>query len=254
MALNYETLSWNIRISLKLINISSQKNHIKQLLEIIAALRGDRNHNRVATPFLWIKVEVSCKLSLGAVDVRTFLINLINRNNNLRISCLGKLNRLCGLRLHAIIRRDDNHNDICKHCTVLTNCRESLMTRSIEEGNLTILILHLISGDMLGNTTSLTFNRLLLEKRIKQSSLTVIDVTHHRYYRWTKFCILRKLALCTRQFCRILFAFKTNIRKTELFGHNLSRLNIEALINRRHNAILKKLTNQMCNRYAEGVR
>ena len=191
MALNYETLGRDVRISLELIDIGGQKNHIKELLEVIATLCRDRNHNSIAAPFLWVKIEIGRKLRLSAINVCAFLINLIDSNDNLCVSCLGKLNCLCSLRFHTIIRCDNNHDDISKHRTVLANCRESLVARSIKEGNLAILIFHLISRNMLSNTTSLTFNCLFLEKRIEQSSFTVVDVTHHCHHWWAKLCIFR---------------------------------------------------------------
>ena len=162
MAFNHKTFSRNICICLKLINIGRQQNHIKQLVEILTSLCRNRHHNRITTPFFWIEIKLSRKLRLGQLNIRAFLINLVNRNNNLRICRLSKLNCFRRLWLYAIIRRNDNYDNIRKHCTVLTNRRKGLVARRIKKSNLALFVFHLVGRNMLRNTTSLALDSLFL--------------------------------------------------------------------------------------------
>ena len=67
---------------------------------------------------------------------------------------------LLGGRHHRVVGCDDDDGDICNLSTTGTHSSKGLVTRGIQEGNLsTILQFHVVSTDVLGNTTSLTSNQ-----------------------------------------------------------------------------------------------
>ncbi len=64
------------------------------------------------------------------------------------------------------------------------------MTRGVDKGDCSVdaVVLHvyLVGPDVLGDPTCLIGNHVRLADRVEQPGLTVIDVTHHRHYRWAR--------------------------------------------------------------------
>ena len=72
-------------------------------------------------------------------------------------------------RHNAVVGSNNDDGDICYLSTTGTHSRECLVTRSIQERNaMTILQLHIVSTDVLGDTTSLTSNHVGVADMVEQ--------------------------------------------------------------------------------------
>ena len=102
------------------------------------------------------------------------------------------LNRFNGLRHQAIIGGNNQDHDIGYRCTALAHLREGFMARCIKERNQrSVLRLHLIGTDMLGNAASFAGDDIGTAQRIEQRRFTVIDMAHHSDDRRTRLSTFR---------------------------------------------------------------
>jgi len=91
------------------------------------------------------------------------------------------------LRHDTIVGCYNNNSDICYFCSTSTHSRKGFMTRCIQESNTTaVRQLHIISTNMLSDTTRFTGNHIRITDIIQQRSLTMVNVSHHRNNRWTR--------------------------------------------------------------------
>ena len=136
-----------------------------------------------------------------------------------------------GLRHDGIVGSYNNNSDIRYLGTTGTHSGKRFMTRSIQEGDTASAgQLHIVSTDMLRDTTGFTGNHIGITDIIQQRRFTVVDVSHHCYDRRT----------CYPVFFVIVFFvgidgfhhFRTDIfsLKPELFGHDIDRFRIQALV------------------------
>ena len=78
---------------------------------------------------------------------------------------------------------------------------------------------------------------------------------HHRYHRRPRHRVLAQLSPSLfGQLRRRILPFQSHIRNPQLINHNLRRLEIQPLINRRDNPILKQLPNQRRHRQPQRLR
>src|SRR5215510_3117176 len=87
---------------------------------------------------------------------------------------------------HAVVGSDYQHDNIGGFGAASAHHGERFMARSIEKNHPPLLVsvvgiwdLNAVGADMLGNPTGFTSNDISSANRIKQRSLTVIDVPHH---------------------------------------------------------------------------
>ena len=85
---------------------------------------------------------------------------------------------LNGLRLDAVLRRNDEDGDIRDHRAAGTHGGERLVARGIEEGDGLALDLHLIGADVLGDAARLAGGDVGIADIVEQARLAVVDVTH----------------------------------------------------------------------------
>ena len=129
------------------------------------------------------------------------------------------VNRLDCLRHDSVVSCDDNDRDIRHFRSTCTHRREGRVTRSIQERDmLTILQLHVVCTDMLGDTSCLTGDHVGVTDVVQKRCLTVIDVTHDGDDRATRLHIF-----VMHHFIRInlFYHMRRHIlgRETELLGH-----------------------------------
>ena len=121
------------------------------------------------------------------------------------------------------------------------------MTRSIEECNTTTVFqLHVISTDMLGNTSGLTGNYIRLTDIVEQRSLTVVNVSHHRYNRSTRLQIFRSIFFFNNSLCH----FRTYIfsLESEFFSHQIDGFRIQTLVDGNHDTNTHTSSDNLINR------
>ena len=93
-----------------------------------------------------------------------------------------------GLRHDAVISCHDKHNNVGDLCTTRTHGRKGSVAWRIDEGDrLTVRCGDLISADVLRNAAGFARHNMGFADRIEQGGRAVIDVTHDRDDRRTRF-------------------------------------------------------------------
>ena len=193
MCLNNEPLSRHVRIGAKLFHVGHKQDGIEQLINILASLSANWYHNGIATPLLRVEMMLTSKLSFDHIGIGRVFVNLVDSNDNLGIGIACKADCLYRLWLNTIIGCHNNHHHIGQCGTVLAQRRKGLMARGIKQRHRTTTLLGLIGTNVLGNTTSLTSNRLHLEDSIEQRCLAVVNMPHHRHNWRAWYSIARRL-------------------------------------------------------------
>ena len=144
-------------------------------------------------------------------------------------------NSLLGGRHDRVISSNDDDRDISYLSTTGTHSGERLVTWGIEECDLTtVLKLHVISTDVLCDTTSLTSDYVGLTDIVEERCLTVVNVTHHSYD-WSTTYEIILIILCL---LNSLLNLGTNVlgSEAELLCHDVDSLSIKTLVDTYHNA------------------
>ena len=121
------------------------------------------------------------------------------------------------------------------------------MTRRIKERqDRTTIRGYLIGTDMLGNATGFAGNNLRIPDRIKQRSLTVVNVTHNGNDRRTCFQIFRLF------FDHLQNIFDVRVRDThnsvtKFFDNQFSGVSVNGLVLCRHDAICHQRFHNISN-------
>ena len=116
--------------------------------------------------------------------------------------------RLNGLRHHAVIRSDHKNGNVGNLRAAGTHSGKRLVTGGIDKGNRTVFTfdgsVYLIRTDVLGNAASFTLNDVGIPNSVQQSSFTMVNVTHHSHNRRTHFKNVIAFRLC--------FGFKVDVK------------------------------------------
>ncbi len=88
------------------------------------------------------------------------------------------LNRLDSLRHHAIISSHHEDDYVSRLGTASTHGGKRRVARSIQEGDVAIVVFDMVSTDVLGDTPSLAGSNLGATDIIQQRGLTMVNVTH----------------------------------------------------------------------------
>ena len=125
------------------------------------------------------------KLSINALDVflRGFrLVNFIQRNNNRNARSLGVVDALNTLRHDAVVRGNDQHNNVGDLGAARAHVGEGLVARRINKGDDAIFIAgfdrSLKRARCLRDSAGLARGNVGVTNAVKQTCLAVIDVTH----------------------------------------------------------------------------
>src|SRR5699024_4484356 len=161
----------------------------------------DVDNHRFAAIFLSHQVVLG-QLLTDFGRICRFLIDLVNGDHNGDTGSLGVVQRLNGLRHHAVIGRDDENRNVGSLSTASTHSGKRFVARGVNdrECSVLVLVLHvdLISANVLGNTASFATGDVGFPDRIQQAGFTVVNVTHNGYYRraWELIFFVRFLLSC----------------------------------------------------------
>ena len=99
---------------------------------------------------------------------------------------------------------------------------------------------------MLGNTSGLTGNYIRLTDIVKQRSLTVVNVSHHRYNRSARLQIFRSIFFFNDSLCH----FRTYIfsLESEFFSHQIDGFSIQTLVDGNHDTNTHTSSDNLVNR------
>ena len=118
------------------------------------------------------------QLAANAVGVRALLVDLVDRDHDRHLGRLGVVDRLHGLRHHAVVGRHHDHRDVGDLGAAGAHGGERLVARGVEEGDRVVVVVHLVGADVLGDAAGLAGRHLGLADGVEQRGLAVVDVAH----------------------------------------------------------------------------
>ena len=123
------------------------------------------------------------ELLLQLLRVGFGLVDLVHRHDDGHPGRFRVVDRLDGLRHHAVVRRDDEHDDVGDVRPAGAQRGKRLVARRIEEGHVAFLQQDFVGADVLGDPAGLFLGDLRLADRIEEARLAVIHVPHERHDR-----------------------------------------------------------------------
>ena len=82
------------------------------------------------------------------------------------------------LRHYAVIRGDDEHDDICDFRAASTHARECFVARRIDKYDAAAVDVNLIRADVLRDSTGFAGGDVGFADGVEQTGLAVVDVAH----------------------------------------------------------------------------
>ena len=177
LSLDHKTSCPSVRVCLQLENVCGQQNRLQQILNALTRLCGHGNKLGISAP-VGSNQLILGELLLYTLNVCGGLINLIYGNDNFDACCLCMVNCLNGLGHDTVICCNHENRNIRRICTTHTHCREGLMSRRIQERNVSSVKRNGVSTDMLRNTAGLALRNVRLTNGIQQGGFTMVNVTH----------------------------------------------------------------------------
>ena len=136
-------------------------------------LRGDVDEHGVAAVLLGHQVVLG-ELLADLVGVGPLLVHLVDRDHDRHVGRLGVVERLDGLRHHAVVGRDHEDRDVRHLRTTGTHGGERLVARGVDEGDGTVdalvLGVHLVGTDVLGDAAGLARDDVRLADRVEEAA------------------------------------------------------------------------------------
>ena len=120
------------------------------------------------------------KLLAHAVGVGGRLIDLVDGNHDGRAGGVGVVDGLDGLRHDAVVGGNHENDDVGDLCTTGTHGGKCLVTRGVDEGDLTAVDDGLRGTNVLRNAAGLAGGNGGVANGVKQRGLAVVDVAHDR--------------------------------------------------------------------------
>ncbi|MPM56040.1 hypothetical protein SDC9_102838 [bioreactor metagenome] len=166
------------------------------------------------------------------------------------------VDRLDGLRHNAVVRRDNEDDDIRHLRTARTHGGKRLMTRRVDKRNLTVLAANGVSADMLRNAARFAFGYAAVANRVQKRGLAVVNVTHDGDNRRTGFELFRRVGFGSgavgkhffEGLCNAQFEFNAEVRRDQFAG-----VEVDLLIDRGRHAEHKELFDDLRRGFADAL-
>ena len=131
-----------------------QQDAVKQLLYALARGGGDFHDDVVAAP-LFRGDSARGQLLDHLVGVGVGPVDLVDRDHYRDIRGLGVVDRLLRLGHDAVVRRDDQHDDVRHFRAAGAHFREQLVARSVDEQDAPVGHLDTVRAHVLGDSPGL---------------------------------------------------------------------------------------------------
>ena len=122
---------------------------------------------------------------LNTAWVRAWFIHLVDGDDHRDAGSFRMADSLDGLRHDAVIRRDDENDDVGDGSTASAHFREGSVPWGVDEGDLLAVDFFLISTDGLGDTSGFGVDDMRGSDRVNKGGLAVVDVSHDCDDGWT---------------------------------------------------------------------
>ncbi len=162
------------------------------MIDALLLDRRDLGRRRVAAPGLEQHALVG-QLLLDPVEVGVGLVDLVDRDDDRHLRGAGVVDRLDGLRHHAVVGGDDEDDDVRRPRAARAHRGEGLVAGRVEEDDRLAVDLDPVRADVLRDPAGLAGGDVRLADRVEKGRLAVVDVAHdgddrrarRRAERWT---------------------------------------------------------------------
>ncbi len=175
--LDHVPLAGAVRVGLELQHLGLQRQHLEQLVDALLGLGRDVDVDGLAAPLLGDQ-PVLGQLVADALGVGARLVDLVDRDDDRHAGLLGVVDRLDGLRHHAVVGGDHQHDDVGHLGAAGAHRGERLVARRVEEDDVAPVRVNLVGADVLGDAAGLARGDVGLADGVEQRRLAVVDVTH----------------------------------------------------------------------------
>ncbi len=155
--------------------VADEQNSFQQIIQTHFLFGRYRYHQCVAIPFIWHQTGF-CQLMFGEIGVGIWAVDLVECNDDGNAGSLGMCNGFAGLRHDAVSGSHDQNYYISTLGTASAHCSKCCMAWSIQEGDQTVFLDHLVSTDVLGNTACFAARYIGVADGIQQGSLAMVNV------------------------------------------------------------------------------
>src|SRR3954471_15978448 len=168
-----------VRVCLEVLELGDDEDRLEEVVEVLVRLGGHVDELGVAAPLGRLQAALR-ELGAHARGVGALLVDLVDRDQDRHLGRLGVVDRLVGLRLHAVVGGDDDHRDVGDLRAAGAHGGERLVARRVEEGDGAAVVLDLVGADVLRDAAGLALDDVRLADRVEQRRLAVLDVAHDR--------------------------------------------------------------------------
>ena len=170
-----------VGVGLQVLHVGHQEDHLQELVDADLLLGRNGHHHGVAAPLFHHQARVA-ELLLHAVGVGPFLVDLVQGHDDGHLGRAGVVQGLQGLGLHAVVGGDHQDGDVGHLGAAGAHGREGLVARRVQEGDLAIVLFHLVGADVLGDAARLGGDDVGLADGVQQAGLAMVHVAkdgHH---------------------------------------------------------------------------
>ena len=167
------------------------------------------------------------------------------------------VDRFYGLRHNAVVRRDDEDDDIRHLRAARAHGGKRLVARRVDKRNLPAVAWNGVRADVLRNAARFALGYAAVANRIEQRGLAVVDVAHDGDDRRARFELLRRVGFAGRAVREHLFKrlgdaeFEFNAK---VGGNEFAGVEIDLLVDRGRHAEQEELLDNLRSRLADLLR
>ena len=111
-------------------------------------------------------------------SLRFGLIDFVDGHDDGHFGGFGVVDGFLGLRHHAIVGGDDQHDDVGNFRSARTHASESFVTGRVDENDAAVIDDDFIRADVLGDSAGFATCHVGLANGVEQTGFAVVDVAH----------------------------------------------------------------------------
>ena len=171
-----------LRIGLELLDFGQHQDVVQQVLDAEVGQGAHLDHDRVAAPCLGLQPFLR-QFVHHALRVGVGLVDLVDGDHDGHAGGARMADRLLGLRHHAVVGGDHQHDDVGHLGAAGAHGGKRLVARRIQEGDLLAVDRHLVGAGALGDAAGLAGGDIGVADAVEQRRLAVVDMAEHGHHR-----------------------------------------------------------------------